>query len=400
MRKYNPYRNIYYYYRGPSNSKYNEYGDRQIEDNTTKALINTLENSEQGLLSDFLKHLGIPQEEHCKTQYDLQIAKVDSRPDALIQMGSTQIFIESKIDCPLENKQLLHHIKALSKGYLICITPRVSDERIVKTLNDKRIRFITWKEIYIHFERHIKASTSDKTCFLISEFINYLEAINMAPFYGWRKSHFEAFLNIDDDPSTMLMQQSKANLQQYLFEIKEHLKNSPSFDGLEVKVGMLNSAGIRHCWGVLAVPPLDKIINMPHFNFRLNADEFALGVQIEGKKPAHAFKKTVTQDPKKLLRISRKLEGFDLTLRKRVYLHPRTFLGIPVVRIALGDNVSDADISFLIQKMTQYNLFEINCTKSFKRDDEAVRNTSFVKTSTGLMKQLEPYYRFSMSGMS
>ena len=215
-----------------------------------------------------------------------------------------------------------------------------------------------------------------------------------------RVSRTPATATINRLPTAGCRTQSKENLKQYLTELKDQLKNNSLFNELEMKVGMLSSAGTRHCWGVLAVPPLKRIVYVPHFNFCLNADEFALGVQIEGKKPAHAFKKTVTQDPKKLLRISRKLEGFDLTLRKRVYLHPRTFLGIPVVRIALGDNVSDADISFLIQKMTQYNLFEINCTKSFKRDDEAVRNTSFVKTSTGLMKQLEPYYRFSMSGMS
>ena len=124
MRKYNPYKNIFYYYRGPSHRKKDGQGDKQIEDNTTKALINTLENSDNTILRDFLNYLQISLKDFKKVRYDLQIAKEESRPDALIQVGLTQIFIESKIDCPLEKKQISNHLKAISKGYLVCITPR------------------------------------------------------------------------------------------------------------------------------------------------------------------------------------------------------------------------------------------------------------------------------------
>jgi len=40
-----PHKNIFYYYRGPSSRENEEIVyDRQIEDNTTKALINCLES--------------------------------------------------------------------------------------------------------------------------------------------------------------------------------------------------------------------------------------------------------------------------------------------------------------------------------------------------------------------
>jgi len=55
MRKYNPYRNIFYYYRGPSSKKEGEL-DRQIEDNTTKALVNVLEHGGEDVLKHFLKN--------------------------------------------------------------------------------------------------------------------------------------------------------------------------------------------------------------------------------------------------------------------------------------------------------------------------------------------------------
>jgi hypothetical protein len=50
MGKYNPYKNIFFYYRGPSSERKVDQPDKQIEDNTTKAVINTLDYSERGLL--------------------------------------------------------------------------------------------------------------------------------------------------------------------------------------------------------------------------------------------------------------------------------------------------------------------------------------------------------------
>ena len=399
MRKYNPYRNIFYYYRGPSNKRKDGQGDKQIEDNTTKALVNTLENSNKGLLKHFLKQLGIKPKSFNKVSYDLQIAEEKSRPDALIEIGYSKVFIESKVDCPLEDDQILRHLESISNGYLICITPRLSDSFIIEQMNDNRIKFITWKHVYICFQEYLKTTVDDKISFIIHEFVDYLEAINMTPFYGWHKSHFEAFLNIEDDLKNELRIRVKKNLQQYLTELREHLQKISLFKDLQMKVGNLQTDDSRHCWGVLCTPPLNRIVYTPHFNFVINADEFVLGVQIEGKKPANEFKAKVKQDSQKLLNILRRLEGFDLTISKRVNPsnRPRSFIGIPVAQIALGDNVSQHDIEFISKKMDQYRLCEMNCSRSFKRGDECIRDASFLATSAEFMKQLEPYYRFSKS---
>ncbi len=404
MRKYNPYKNIFYDYRGRSNKRKDGEGDRQIEDNTTKALINTIENSKRGLLEHFLKHLRIKPRNFHNVSYDLQIAEEKSRPDALIQVGSLKIFIESKIDCPLEENQIIKHLESISNGHLICITPRLGDLHKIERIGDGRIKFITWKDVYLCFQGYLKTAIDDKANFVINEFVNYLEAINMAPFYGWHKSHFEAFLNIEDDPKNELRTKVKEDLGQYLTELKEHLQRSSLFKDLQKDVGKLQAGNLQagvppHCWGVLCTPPPKSRVHKPHFNFVINADEFVVGVQIEGQKPANKFKKTVQKNELEFLKILGHLEGFDLIIRERINPdnRPRGHFGIPVAQIALGDNVSQHDIEFISKKMDQYKLFEVSCSKAFKRDDEFIRNASFLTTSADLMKQLQPYYEFSKS---
>ena len=49
-----PHKNIFYYYRGPTKRDEDIIYDKQVEDNTTKALINCLENSSNNLLKYFL----------------------------------------------------------------------------------------------------------------------------------------------------------------------------------------------------------------------------------------------------------------------------------------------------------------------------------------------------------
>ena len=131
MRKYNPFRNVFYYYRGPSSKKEGQF-DKQIEDNATKALINTSENGEKGLLMRFLKKSRIDIKGYDKVTYDLQVEEESSRPDALIQIDKCNIFIESKIDSPLKEDQIYRHLESISKDYLICITPRDEDRNIIQ----------------------------------------------------------------------------------------------------------------------------------------------------------------------------------------------------------------------------------------------------------------------------
>src|ERR1035437_10853744 len=123
MRLFNPYQNIFYYYRGSSNKKINDIPDTQIEDNTTKALINTLNYSDKRLLKNLLDYLDIKYPNFDEAKFDLQVYRDICKPDAAIYLDKLEIFIESKVHINLTPEQLINHLTQLSDdGYLLCIT--------------------------------------------------------------------------------------------------------------------------------------------------------------------------------------------------------------------------------------------------------------------------------------
>ncbi len=397
MRKYNPFRNVFYYYRGPSQIKAEMY-DKQIEDNTTKAFINTLEHSKKGLLKFFLGKLHIDIR-FSKASYDLQIAKERSRPDAVIQLDQKNIYVESKIDSPLEKDQIYRHLESISGSYLVCITPRDEDVNIVKEINRDNLIFTTWKDIYLYFEEYTKKRKNSE--FINKQFLEYLEVINMAPFNGWNKKDFEAFLNIDDDPKKELRLRVKEKLDLYLTELNKLIKTEKLFNDLESKVGNINEDS-NEVWGVLCKAPLNEKVQKPHFNFWINSDEFGMGIQIEGKKPADKIRNTLKSNPNKFLKISQKLSGFDLIIKKRINPKniPRAYYGEEIARIKLGKDISHDDIEYIIKKIEKYPLFEIGCAKEIKRNDKRLNNQSFLKGSMKSMKQLKDYYDFSFGNVA
>ncbi len=401
MRKYNLYRNIFYYYRGPSNRR-DEDVDIQVEDNTTKALINTLENSEKGLLSHFLNSIPIDIGQINNVLFDLQVSKERSRPDARIQIDHNAVFVESKIDAPLDEEQVLNHLESLSKGYLLCITPRDGDRDKINRIDRKNLRFTTWRNLYSVFEEYRKKASGEKTKFVLKEFVEYLEAIGMAPFNGWNEKDFEAFLNVEDDPNKELRSRVKDKLEQYLIELKELLKKEGAFTDTESYVGYERACVIPEVWGVLCKPPLEEKVHKPHFNFGVNANEFFIGVQIEGKTPATKMKNNIDSHKEKFLSILKKLDGFELVVMKRKNPEgiPRGFKGDPdtgfTIKLCEQDLIME-DVEYIVKKMKhiEYRLFEIHCGKRFRRDESTLDDQSFLKKSMELMLQLKEYYDFS-----
>jgi hypothetical protein len=188
MRLFNPYQNIFYYYRGNSNKNINGIPDTQIEDNTTKALINTLNYSDKRLLNNLLDYLNIKYPHVDEAKFDLQVYRDISKPDAAIYLDKLEIFIESKVHINLTPKQLINHLTELSEeDYLLCITNNDSDQTIVSSIHDKRLKFTTWKNIYYNLEQSFKHLENQQSRFVIKQFLEYLENINMAPFTVGKK---------------------------------------------------------------------------------------------------------------------------------------------------------------------------------------------------------------------
>ncbi|MBM3708576.1 MAG: hypothetical protein FJW69_09640, partial [Actinobacteria bacterium] len=118
-----PHKNIFYYYRGPSNKNNREKDDiiydKQIEDNTTKALINCFEYCSGSLLRHFIKYFKIEIENITSPQFMLQVSASKSRPDAKIKFVNSSIYIENKIGAPVKRNQLLNHLKILESNDLL-----------------------------------------------------------------------------------------------------------------------------------------------------------------------------------------------------------------------------------------------------------------------------------------
>lgn len=391
MRKFNPYRNIFYYYRGQN--QHDKLADKQIEDNTTKALINTLELSDISLLHFFISLLDIPFTPNQEPTYDLQVAEVLSRPDALIKMGKTNIYIESKVQAILEIPQIMNHLQSIGKSYIIIITPRESDLGIINSVNMPQIRFITWEKIYIAFNDYYLKRKKEHNDLILNQFLKYLESIDMAPFNGFQKEDFDAFLYVEDDPKKEVRTIVKNKFGKFLNELHKSVSNIPDYKGLKVEVGNLQKES-RSIWGTLSDSGKSKV-NVPHFNFLINRNGFHIGFIVEGKNPATKFYKNIEANPKQFVAILKKLKGFNIQLQNRIYIRPRKYKNVAVATLRCGKDITDDDLNYIIQKAGRYKLILTLCNVLIPRDYSILNSKEFVSAAIKYLNLLKPLYEFS-----
>ena len=202
--------NLFYSYRGAT--AHSAERDRQIENNLTKALINTLSLGGESVWRPFLADLGLPAATHakflmqrddlpsggaCKKRHRvlLGISKLrsqwtpgsnpcvailkDKRPrDAWVHGDGFAVLVESKLTGDFSMDQMSAH--------LACLGTENGPAKLIKK---------TWGEINFFFFRALCPRVTDAPSrLLIRQFVQFLEYSAMTGFTGFQIDHFQYFL--------------------------------------------------------------------------------------------------------------------------------------------------------------------------------------------------------------
>jgi len=291
-------KNIYDYYRGSERDE----GERKLalENNTTKALINTLENCSPSLTQDiFEKEIGTNLEkdihyylqkkperlagilekegidiEKIEEIYILGISRHgerdisqgdssesnstgNSRPDAFIFDDQTLIAIEVKTGHDeLKELQLDSH-KYGCNEYL-----NVGNKPL-------KVEYLEWNEIWEFL--NTKETSSRLESFLINQLMEYLEVNRMTPF----RNFDEKMLKSEGRPKP---------LKEQLFDLTERLRKELEKNGYELlSHNSYYDGRSLDTWDYLSYDKVKEDRDIPHLTFSLLPREFHIKLHIQGK---------------------------------------------------------------------------------------------------------------------
>jgi hypothetical protein len=208
------YHNCFYYFRGPTSKRKTAEVDTQLEDNTTKALINVLQHSAPELTTTFLRSVAdqnvVPV---MKFEYFLQrrpdspaemklllglsnrgeidasswtAAGSGSRVDGSIHLpGVLTVLIETKIDDPLDGSQLQRHATD-------CGLPQAMFDG-GRWVPPPEWRIRSWTQVYKWARRELDTTVGVPDRFLLGQLVEYLQLTGLAPTWSLRTEHFDLF---------------------------------------------------------------------------------------------------------------------------------------------------------------------------------------------------------------
>jgi hypothetical protein len=310
----NFYHNIFYYYRGPKDSDRNR--ERQLEDNTTKALINTLQHGGKEARIAFLKWIGIDNPKNIR--FELQkktigkgviarkskrillaliptkskITKLnetdnkDSRPDAWIYGDDFVVLIESKVVGYLDSNQIRYHFQKL----------KFNEDNL--PIFEER----TWADVYCMFSE-FSSNIVGKNNWLINQFKQYLEFCNMTEFTGFEKEIFDFFFIHDGEETKQWVRETVKSFAEII------LLNLNKFESFyeDYDVGSLRLKEMQideeenHCWAAFG-PKEKKYGQFAHQTIIINSQGIEILVNVELKSAVDKLKKKVLKEKKIFIR--------------------------------------------------------------------------------------------------
>ncbi|MBM3712287.1 MAG: hypothetical protein FJW56_02435 [Actinobacteria bacterium] len=316
----NPHKNIFYYYRGPSNRNSSNEDeiiyDKQIEDNTTKAFINCLECSSENLLNYFLDYFKIEIKNTTTPQFLLQVSIVKGRPDAVIKFVNSSIYIENKVSAPVDKTQLTNHLKALNKNdLLLLITNNIQDNETVKDLD---IIYINWNEIYRCLKNYIPTNRNEK--FLLEQFLNYLEVIGLSEFTGFSNDDFDFFINNIEDYKPII----RNKIEKFANLVYESLNHEIKSVYIDKHLGIISKNPEVIWFGIRKNQKLKDVFKHCNFTIEIDADALRIYTVIRDgkynqKKPIGILYKKIKNNYDEFLSLLKSLDNkYFFNISKRV----------------------------------------------------------------------------------
>lgn len=323
--------NIFYSYRGQSTDEADR--DRQIENNLTKALINTLDLGGIAVYAPFLREIGVPDATDVRFLLQrkdlpsgtsvkkrscilLGIAKhkqesnwgdevangtLESVPDAWVYGDGFAVLVECKVgEGKFSHNQMQAHIARLrSLG-------GVRPNKVLKT----------WAEIHGIFTRVLRSlRNAPSAMLLVEQFIQFLEFSGMSEFNGFRLDHFHYFLLHDDDDARRWIREQMGYVA---VRVKSLLHEFDKFYE-DYDLGNLKRTDLS-CW--VAFGPRDgKYRKTTHQTMSLGSDGLRVFVNIELKEATNRLKKVLEQSNATFRLALQQLNAFkpfEIVLQERV----------------------------------------------------------------------------------
>lgn len=410
--------NIFYFYKGGQED--DNARTRQLEDNTTKALINILENINKRISIKFLRYVGVSIDEINNVQCCLQkndigtsalqrkkqlillaivperktqlfitkTGKNYSRPDAWIYGDKYAILIESKVAGYLDYSQMKEHYQKLSAN----------------SKKSPEYNEITWGEIQRFFKNELnrlesKANTS--SIFLMEQFTEYLDMCNLTDFNGFDIDFFDYFFTHDSEESRIWVKNKISSFASLIFNemTKVDKKFYQDFDQGQLKLKDNSS------W-VAFGPKNKKYRKLAHLTISFNSQGIEIFINLETKPATENLKRIIKNQPDKFKEAIKELcciSNLTFVVEKRQHdvaskYNFHRLLEIASYALKKG-TISDSTYNFFTSTINSTNLPSINIIKKIGRNDaialsSGVTPTKFINELIEIIMKFHKFITF------
>jgi len=345
--------NIFYYYRG-SNQEHEKLNDPQLENNTTKALINTLKHCSPGIAVKFLKWLGITTTK--RIQFELQKATIGKErihhvPQRLL-LGLVAVpekdrdSICDKLDGPA-GKGSTPDAWIYGDDFVVAIESKVGDDSL--DLDQMRGHFLklkgnskakpkclvrTWAEVH-HFFGRLSDELTEKDKWLVAQFRQYLEWKGMTEFSGFEEWMFEFLVQEKQDATdkTLIRRAMEGFGDRVLAGLQEV---DPSF--YEIRHVGNYAFGTDHFWVAFGPTGGPSVFGKrAHQTVSLYEYGIEVFVNVEHQPAIKMLKKKLKNDERKFRRIVSGLPApFRVEIDEVKVIAPMKSRGYPIATLAAG----------------------------------------------------------------